>query len=98
MELASHIEVRLVDCPSDIDPAIKEKAESRFSKELLKNFNTEDDLRQAYKLFTDASEGSIISKTEVKIAESWVKAFDKARQAGFRDIAVEEAYFEVRLQ
>lgn len=98
MESTSHIYVRLVDCPSDIDPAIKEKAESRFSKELLKSFRTEDDLRQAYKLFTDASEGGLISKAEIKIAETWSKAFEKARQAGFRDIAVEEAYFDVRLQ
>lgn len=98
MESTSLISVRLVDCPSDMDPAIKEKAESRFSKELLKCFRTEEDLRHAYKLFTDASEGGVISKGEIKIAESWSKAFEKARQAGFREIAVEEAYFDVRLQ
>lgn len=98
MELTSIINVRLVDYPSDMDSAIKQKAESRFSKELLKSYRTEDELRQAYKLFTDASEGGVISKAETKIAESWVKAFEKARQAGFRDISVEEAYFEVRLQ
>ena len=98
MELATIIDVRLVDCPSDMDPVIKAKAESRFSKELLKSFRSEDELRQAYKLFTDASEGGLISKAEEKIAETWVKAFEKARQAGFRDISVEEAYFEARLQ
>lgn len=98
MEHTSVIEVRLVDCPSDMDSAIKQKAESRFSKELLKSFRSEEELRQAYELFTDASEGGVISKAESKIAETWVKAFEKARQAGFRDISVEEAYFEVRLQ
>lgn len=98
MELTSLISVRLVDCPSDMDPTIKEKAESRFSKELLKSFPTEDDLRLAFKLFTDASEGGIVSKAEARIAETWSKAFEKARQAGFREIAVEEAYFDVRLQ
>ncbi|MFD2755982.1 hypothetical protein [Comamonas terrae] len=98
MELTSVINVRLVDCPSDMDPSIREKAVSRFSKELVKSFRSEEELRQAYKLFTDASEGGVISKAEVKIAENWSKAFDKARQAGFREIAVEEAYFDVRLQ
>lgn len=97
MELTSIINVRLVDYPSDMDSAIKQKAESRFSKELLKSYRSEDELKQAYRLFTDASEGGVISKAETKIAETWVKAFEKARQAGFRDIAVEEAYFEVRL-
>lgn len=97
MELASVINVRLVDCPSDMDLAIKEKAEGRFTKELLKNFLSEEDLRQAYKLFTDASEGGLISKAEEKIAMAWSKAFEKARQAGFRDIASEEAYFDVRM-
>lgn len=92
------IDVRLVDCPSDMNQSIKERAEGRFSKELLKCFRSEDELRQAYKLFTDASEGGFISKSEIKIAESWSNAFEKARQAGFRDIALEEAYFEVRLQ
>ena len=98
MEHTSVIEVRLVDFPSDMNQSIKEKAEGRFSKELLKCFRNEDELRQAYKLFTDASEGGLISKAEVRIAEAWVKAFEKARQAGFRDISVEEAYFEVHLQ
>lgn len=97
MELASVINVRLVDCPSDIDPVIKEKAEGRFTKELLKNFLNEEDMRQAYKLFTDASEGGLISKAEERIATTWTKAFEKARQAGFRDIASEEAYFDVRM-
>ena len=97
MESTAVVEVRLVDCPTDIDPAIKEKAEGRFAKELLKSFPSEDQMRQAYKLFMDASEGGLISKSEEKIATTWTKAFEKARMAGFRDIAVEEAYFDVRL-
>lgn len=91
------IDVRLVDCPDDIEPAIRKKAESRFAKELLRSFPGEDQMRQAYKLFMDASEGGLISKSEEKIATTWTKAFEKARMAGFRDIAVEEAYFDVRL-
>lgn len=98
MEATSLVNVRLVDCPSDIDPALKEKAENRFAKELAKNFQSQDEMRQAYKLFADASEGGFISKSEEKIAMTWTKAFEKARQVGFLDIAVEEAYFDVRLQ
>lgn len=94
--MESIIEVQLQDCPSDLEPALKEKAEQRFTKELLKCFPSTDALTQALKLFTDASEGGTISKAEEQIATTWTKAYDKARQAGFRDIAIEEAYFEVR--
>lgn len=97
MEPASLVNVCLVDCPGAMDPAIKEKAESRFTQELLKSFPSEDDLRLAYKLFVDASEGGLVSPAEERIASTWSKAFEKARLAGLRDIAVEEAYFEVRL-
>lgn len=93
----SIIEVQLQDCPADMSPQIKEKAEQRFAKELARSFSTDDDLRKAFKLFTDASEGGMISKAEEKIATTWTTAFDKARQAGMRDVAVEEAFFEVRL-
>lgn len=93
----SIIDVSLEDCPADIEPALKLKAEERFSKELRKSFPTDDALRRAYKVFSDASDGGMISKADEKIATSWKTAFDKARQAGFRDIVVEEAYFEVRV-
>ncbi|MGD9756399.1 MAG: hypothetical protein AB7U71_02625 [Comamonas sp.] len=46
----------LSTAPSDMDSATKQKAESRFSKELLKSYRREDELRQAYELFIDASE------------------------------------------
>lgn len=91
------IHVRLEDCPTDLEPSLKQKAEDRFGKELRKCFPSDDALRRAYKLFTDASEGGTITKAEEKIATAWKNAYDKARQAGFRDIAVEEAYFDVRL-
>lgn len=93
----SIIEVQLQDCPADMNPQVKEKAEQRFAKELARSFSTDDDLRKAFKLFTDASEGGTISKSEEKIAITWTTAFDKARQAGMRDIVIEEAFFEVRL-
>lgn len=93
----SIIEVRLQDCPADMRPEIREKAEQRFAKELARSFRGEGELRKAFKLFTDASEGGTISKAEEKIATTWTNAYDKARQAGMREIAVEEAYFEVRV-
>ena len=95
--MESIIEVQLQDCPADMNPQVKEKAEQRFAKELARSFSTDDDLRKAFKLFTDASEGGTISKSEEKIAITWTTAFDKARQAGMRDIVIEEAFFEVRL-
>lgn len=91
------IEVQLEDCPSDIELTLKQKAEERFIKELRKCFPNDEALKRAYKLFTDASEGGTITKAEEKIATTWRNAYDKARQAGFRDIAVEEAYFDVRV-
>ena len=93
----SIIEVQLQDCPADMSPQIKVKVEQRFAKELARSFSTDDDLHKAFKLFTDASEGGTITKAEEKIATIWTKAYDKARQAGMRDIAVDEAYFEVRI-
>lgn len=92
------ISVRLEDCPSDMKPELKEKAEARFAKELRKGFPDDDAMRHAYKLFSDAAEGGTISKADERIATTWAKAFEKARTAGLRDIAVEEAYFDVRLQ
>ena len=93
----SIIEVKLQDCPADMTADIRAKAEQRFAKELARSFRGDDDMRKAFKLFTDASEGGTISKAEEKIATTWNKAYDKARQAGMRDIAVDEAYFEVRI-
>ena len=92
------INVRLEDCPSDMKPDLRQKAEDRFARELRKSFPSDDAMKHAYKLFTDASEGGMISKADEHIAKAWVKAFEKAQMAGFREIAVEEAYFEVRLQ
>ena len=95
--MESIIQVSLQDGPPDLTPEAKVKAEQRFAKELARSFRNEDDLRQAYKLFADASEGGVISKADEKHAKAWAAAFDKAKQAGFRDIAAEEAYFEARI-
>jgi hypothetical protein len=91
------IDVRLQEIPSDLKEDLQRKAEERFERELRKSFPDDKALFQAYKLFNDAAEGGLLTKSEEKVATTWTKAFDKARQAGFRDIAVEEAYFEVRV-
>lgn len=91
------IDVRLLEIPSDLRQELRRKAEERFEKELRRSFPDESALFSAFKLFNDASEGGLLTKAEEKEATAWSKAFDKARQAGFRDIAVEEAYFEVRV-
>ncbi|MFC3217020.1 hypothetical protein [Comamonas sp. JC664] len=54
-------------------------------------------MREALSAFTDAAEGGEISAQQEVLARAWLKAFDKARQAGFQGIGVEEAYFDVRL-
>ncbi|GAB2806612.1 hypothetical protein GCM10027276_04200 [Comamonas piscis] len=97
MDSRLELDVRLQDCPTDLKQELKSKAEERFAKELRKSFANDNDLQHAFKLFSDASEGGLLSKSEEKVATAWTRAFDKARQAGMRDLAVEEAYFEVKL-
>lgn len=89
-------EVTLQDC-SGVSEELKAKAEARFAKPLWRCFPNQEAMTEAYKIYTDAAEGGIISKAQERLAHAWVKACDTARQAGFRDIAVEEAYFEVRM-
>ena len=89
--------VTLQDC-SGIADDIKNKAEARFSKVLERGFPNQEAMTRAFKLFSDAAEGGIISKSDEPLARSWQKAYEAARQAGFQGIASEEAYFEVRLR
>ncbi len=96
MEVAIVIEARLEDC-NGIDSALKERAEARFVREIEKFFPDDQSLVDAYRAYSDAAEGGEINEAQVPLAKSWLKAFDKARQAGFQGISVEEAYFEVRV-
>ncbi|MBL8355671.1 MAG: hypothetical protein JNM01_12650 [Delftia acidovorans] len=88
--------VTLQDCEG-IKPDIKAKAEARFAKVLERSFPDQEAMTRAYKLFNDAAEGGVISKADEKTAISWLKAAEAAHQAGLQGIAVEEAFFEVRL-
>ncbi|AOV05790.1 hypothetical protein [Delftia tsuruhatensis] len=88
--------VTLQDCEG-IKPDLKRKAEARFAKVIERSFPNPEAMTRAYKLFNDAAEGGVISKADEKTALSWLKAAEAAHQAGLQDIAVEEAFFQVRL-
>lgn len=89
--------VRLIDPPSATPPEGIKDAEARFRRELERALG--DDLIEALRAFNAASESSAedLTKDEIKLATRWSAAFDKARQAGMRDLGdAQESYFEVR--
>jgi hypothetical protein len=88
--------VTLQDCIG-IEHDMKAKAEARFAKVIERSFPNQEAMTRAYKLFNDAAEGGVIGKANEPVALSWQKAYEAAQQAGLQGIAVEEAYFEVRL-
>ena len=92
------IEVTLNDYPA-IDDKFKIQAEQRFAKALERCFDSRSTLLMAHKAFIDASEGYEKPKADQeKLASSWLKAFSKAQEEGFRSLgAAEEAYFDVRI-
>ena len=89
--------VRLIDPPSATPPEGIKDAESRFRREIERALG--DDIADALRAFNAASESSAedLTKDEIKLASRWSTAFDKARQAGMRDLGdAPESYFEVR--
>ena len=87
---------RLVDCPHPTADFVK-VAEQRFRRELDRQLG-DDVLRAqcAYVSVTEASEADL-TKEDVVLATRWIKAYDAARTAGYRDLGdTQEAYFEVR--
>ena len=88
--------VRLSDYPHPAADAVK-VAEQRFRRELDRQLG--HDVVPALRAFQNASESgeSDLTKDEVTLAKRWIKAFDAARTAGFRDLGdTDEAYFAVR--
>lgn len=88
--------VLLVDYPHPTADIVR-VAEQRFRRELERQLG-DDVLRaqRAYVSVTEASEADL-TKDEVILATRWVKAYDSARTAAYRDLGdTEEAYFEVR--
>ena len=61
------ISVQLQDCPSSIEAQHQRQAEARFERELRKSFPNNEALKRAFKLFSDASEGGTISRSEEKV-------------------------------
>ncbi|WP_234197156.1 hypothetical protein [Pseudacidovorax sp. NFM-22] len=88
----------LIDAPSGTPADIQRHAEGRFLRELERLLG--DDLAPALRAFeaAQASSAEDLSKDEIRLASRWGNAYDKARQAGMRDLgAIGEAYFAVRL-
>jgi hypothetical protein len=89
--------VRLSDYPHPAPDAVK-VAEQRFGRELDRQLG--HDVVPALRAFQNASESgeSDLTKAEIALAKRWIKAFDAARTAGFRDLGdTDEAYFAVRV-
>lgn len=88
--------VRLADYPHPAADAVK-VAEQRFRRELDRQLG--HDVVPALRAFQNASESgeSDLTKDEIALAKRWIKAFDVARTAGFRDLGdTDEAFFDVR--
>jgi len=89
--------VRLADYSHPAADAVR-VAEQRFRRELDRQLG--HDVVPALRAFQNASESgeSDLTKDEIALAKRWMKAFDAARTAGFRDLGdTDEAYFAVRV-
>jgi len=70
---------------------------SGFGDELDRQLGA--DLLLALRAFQNATESgeSELTKGEMALAKRWIKAFDAARTAGFRELGdTDEAFFDVR--
>ena len=88
--------VRLADYPHPAADAVK-VSEQRFRRELDRQLG--GDVMRALRAFHNASESSEpdLTREEMALARRWMKAYDAARTAGFRDLGdTDEAFFDVR--
>ncbi|BEP48652.1 hypothetical protein GmRootV116_23480 [Variovorax sp. V116] len=88
--------VRLADYPHPAADAVK-VSEQRFRRELDRQLG--GDVTRALRAFHNASESSEtdLTREEMALARRWMKAYDAARTAGFRDLGdTDEAFFDVR--
>ena len=95
-ELGEAFCAKLIDYPHSSADAVR-VAEQRFRRELEKQLGA--DVLPVMRAFQNASESSDtdLTKTEIALAARWIKAYDAARKAGFRDLGdTDEAYFEVK--
>lgn len=92
------VSAHLIDAPAGTPADILRSAEARFQRELERLLC--DDLAPALRAFEAAQDSSAedLSKDEIRLASRWATAYDKARQAGMRDLGdTAEAYFSVRI-
>ena len=88
--------VRLADYPHPAADAVK-VSEQRFRRELDRQLG--GGVMRALRAFHTASESSEtdLTREEMALARRWMKAYDAARTAGFRDLGdTDEAFFDVR--
>ena len=76
-------------------------AEARFAAVLERSLGGPDAVASTYRAWVNASESaaSDLDQATASLAVLWPRAFDTARQAGFREIGeLAGAHFEVRLE
>lgn len=82
-------------CPNRIS------AEARFAAAIERSLGGPEAVATTYRAWVNASESaaSDVDQASASLAVLWPRAYDTARQAGFRDLGeLPGAHFEVRLQ
>ncbi|WP_460479350.1 hypothetical protein [Comamonas humi] len=92
--------VALRDYPEDLPAKNRLAAETRYTRELTRQFGSPEQVAAALDTLQSLEDfpPESVSPSELALVKQWGKATNAARQAGFRDLGeVEEAYFEVQL-
>lgn len=92
--------VALEDAP-ELPSSHRITAETRFAKVIERALGGPDAVASTYRAWVNASEAaaSDVDPATASLAVLWPRAYDSARQAGFRDIGeMPGAHFEVRLE
>lgn len=92
--------VALRDYPEDLPAKDRIAAETRYIKELTRQFGSPEQVAAALDTMHSLEESppEVVAPSELALLKHWGKATNAARQAGFRDLGeAEGAYFEVQL-
>jgi hypothetical protein len=76
-------------------------AEARFAAAIERSLGGPDAVASTYRAWVSASESAAtdVDQATASLAVLWPRAYDAARQAGFRDLGeLPGAHFEVRLE
>lgn len=93
-----YVSARLIDTPTGTPADLLRSAEARFLRELERLPG--DDLAHTLRAFEAVQDSSAedLSKDEIRMADRWSTAYDKARLVGLRELSdTGEAYFAVQL-